>query len=257
MFPTMDNMQEKLISRYFQKVDNVVWDLMTGKIGIETKDGIATIEGEGETARPVYNIFDQMSVPIPAFAQSTPKDGIKLGDIIIRSSGAGWVTEIKDGSLTLLKPDGSSGRWTPPKYSTAGLMDLDGAMVVRSLFSMVGNNGVKSMQDNLLPLMMLSGGTGKGNRMMDKMLPIMLMQQMGGASVMTTPTETPKAVYKKDDDGNLELDENGDPIVLEIPAPVQPVTNNNMFGGNMMQTMMLMSMMGDSNGGKNFFDRGE
>ena len=39
---------KKLLSRFFRPVDNVVWDLMTGKIGIVGSEGITTIEGTGE-----------------------------------------------------------------------------------------------------------------------------------------------------------------------------------------------------------------
>ena len=260
----MDTMQDKLINRFFQKVDNVVWDLMTGKMGVVAADGVYTLSGEGDDAQPELNLFDQFSVPLPAFAQNTPAENIQLGDLIYSNGKIhGWVVAKTGKSFRLLKTDGTRGEWRPPKVATLG-MNMDGAMVLRSLMTMVGGSGLGNMQNNLMPLMMMGGGGGA----MEDMLPIMLMSQMGmngitGETATTAAVEAKPAVYARDADGKLCLDEAGDPIVM-VPAvsavaAVPPQANGGM--GNMMQTMMMMKMMGgggkDATGPTNFFDRND
>lgn len=224
------NVMEKLQDRMFKKVNNVVWDMQTGSLGVETDEGIASLVGEGEDAEISYNIFTEMAMPIPAFAQSTSLENVKVGDIIqYKNKVKGWVIAVDhkpatpqvlnaDGSVKaeaksetrkfkMMKPDGMSGNWTPPKVSMLG-MGTGGVMVVQSLLTMLpgGENGLEGMQKSLMPLMMMGG-----EESMDEMLPMLLMSQMSGSG-----------------DGN-----------------------------SMLNTMMLMKMMGRSGkSGKigNFFD---
>ena len=68
-----NNFAKKMMNRFIRKVDNVVWDLSTGKIGFVNEDGeILSLEGEGDDAQISVNPFDQFGVPIPAFAQNVP-----------------------------------------------------------------------------------------------------------------------------------------------------------------------------------------
>ena len=43
----MSSMQKKMMGRFFRKVDNVVWQPMTGKIGIVPDDGIISLNYDG------------------------------------------------------------------------------------------------------------------------------------------------------------------------------------------------------------------
>ncbi len=176
---------DKLMSRFFRRAEGVVWDLMTGKIGVQTDEGIAALAGAGTDDDPYrvnVNMFDDFSAPLPAFAQSTPKDGVQVGDIIIRGAkdNIAWVIEKKDnGSFRLLKPNGESASWTPPNVT---MMGFDGGvMVLRSLVSMLpgGDKGLGSMQNMLLPMMMLGGEDGMD---FEKIMPMMLMSQMNGGA---------------------------------------------------------------------------
>lgn len=209
--PMMENIGNKIARKFFRRVNDVVWDLMSGKVGIRTKDGIATLEGKGDAAEVVVNMFDDFGVALPAFAQNTPVGEIKMGDLIYKDGKVGgWVVKTptpKGKSFKLLKPDGSRGEWRPPKVASLGL-DLSGAMVLRSLVNTLPDGGLGNMQSMLLPMMMMGGGDDMFGDMED-MLPVMLMMQcgLGGA--------TPPA-----DGGGM---------------------------GGMMQTMMMMKMMG---GGK-------
>jgi hypothetical protein len=234
----MQSMHNKLMDRFFKKVDGVVWDLMTGQVGIQGPDGISTLEGEGDDAQVNLNMLDQFGMPVPAFAQSTAIDSVKVGDLIyVNGKPKGWVIQIKEKPATMaaaaeggepveakpaskkfvvMSPGGSSGTWTPPKVAMFGLDS--GVMVLKSLGEMLpgGEAGLSGMQGMMMPMMMMGGDMD-----MDSIMPMMLMSQMG-----------------------------------------------NMGGGavgsnNMLQTMLMMKMMGggggmgkmfSGKGGKSFFD---
>lgn len=173
----------KFMDRFMRKAPNVVWDLMTGKIGVQTADGIATLEGEGDDATININLIDEFGMGIPAFAQSTPVDAVKPGDIIYfgASDRPGWVIEKKTSdkgavSFMLLKVDGQRTSWKPPKVTLIG-MD-SGVMVLRSLMGFLpgGQGGLAGLQGMLLPMMMMNGGKLDGD--MENMLPMMLMTQI-------------------------------------------------------------------------------
>ena len=178
---------DKIMSRMFRRADGVVWDLMTGKIGVQTDEGIATLEGTGEDAQVNLNLMDEFGMALPAFAQATPKNGVQVGDIIYRGArnNIAWViskTEAeKDGVITykfkLMKPNGETTSWNPPKVSLMGFES--GVMVLRSLMTMLpgGQGDLSQMQGMLMPLMMMGGLEGDA---MDKMMPLMLMQMMNG-----------------------------------------------------------------------------
>lgn len=174
-----DNVKNKLMDRFFRKIDNVVWDLMSGNLGVRTNEGILTVTGEGDDAEINQNIMD-FGVEVPAFAQNTPVDSLKIGDLIVGQKNIlGWIVEKKEKSFTLLKPDGTRGRWSPPKVKTLGF-DAGGAMVVRSLMGTLGGDtegeeNMKSLQGTLLPMLMMGG-----DQDMDNILPMMLFSQMNG-----------------------------------------------------------------------------
>lgn len=177
---------EKMMGRMFRRVDSVVWDLMTGKLGVRTRDGeIATIDGEGDSASISINPFEDFGVALPAFAQATPVDTVKVGDLIYTSGESpGWITEIKtsaDGakkSFRIIRPGGHVSSWIPPKVQMFGLDS--GVLVVRSLVSMLpgGTDGLAGLQGSLMPLLML-GGDGLD---LEKILPLMLMSQAGSGT---------------------------------------------------------------------------
>lgn len=213
----------KLMSRFFRPVDNVVWDLMTGRIGVTGPDGITTIEGEGDDAQVTINLFDQFGMAVPAFAQGTASADVKVGDLIYGArKPLGWVVDRTEKSFSLLKEDGTRSNWTPPKTAMIGFGG--DVMVLRSLINILpgGSSGLSGFQNMLLPMMMMSGD----NMDMGKIMPLMLMTQMGA----TAPTG----------DGD------------EAPNPMAGMTQ-------MLPMMLMMQMMGGSKGGStsnNFFDMG-
>lgn len=211
---------DRMMNRFFRKVEGVKWDLMSGRVGVVLDDeGIVTLDGEGEDARIAINVMDEFGMAIPAFAQNTPLNSVGVGDLIYQSNKVkGWVTSVieKDGSPSkfgIMTPSGTSTNWTPPKVSMFGLDS--GVMVLRSLLTMLpttadGEGGLGGMQNVLLPMMMMGGGESE----IEDMMPLMLMSQLGT-------------------DG----------------------TGNSAFGGgNMIQMMMMMKMMGKGSSSGGFFD---
>jgi hypothetical protein len=231
----MNNISKKMMNQFFRQVDNVVWDMFTGRVGVQTADGIVTIEGEGEDAQVAINLMDQFGMPVPAFAQNTPLNSVAVGDLIYQGNSLkGWVVEVVRGASTtmpstvegepatvvqgevkrfkMMTPGGVSNTWTPPKVSMLGFDS--GVMVLRSLMNMLpdGKAGLSNMQGMLMPMMMMGGDMD-----FEKIMPMMLMSQLGA---------------------------NGD-------------GSNAMGMQNMMPMMMMMSMMKDGKGKGNmsgFFD---
>lgn len=187
----------RMMDRMLRKVENVAWDLMTGRVAVATKDGLVGLEmtevadgaGNKETTfQTVENPFTDMSMPIPAFAQQTALDAVKQGDLIVKGNITGWVTKINKASVKIIKPDGTHTEFTPPK--TAILDFGSGLMVVRSLFNMMpgGQAGMGNLQGMMMPMMMgmLDGDTG------DNMIPMMLMMS-GALSTSGNPADAATA----------------------------------------------------------------
>ena len=183
--PNFGQIGERLVGRFFRKVDNVVWDLTSGRVGIITGDGeISTLSGEGDAAEINISPFAEFGMPVPAFAQSVPVDSIKQGDLIYNAKRAlGWVIGLpnlsgagkKTRTFKLLKADGTRGEWVPAKIASMGL-DLSGAMVLRSLVNMLPGDGLSGFQGMLLPMLMMGGDMGGD---LEQMMPMLLMSQMG------------------------------------------------------------------------------
>ena len=222
----MGNIGNKMMNRYFRKVNGVVWDMMTGKIGVVSNEGITTISGEGDDAQIEINLMEQFGMPVPAFAQNTPVAAVAVGDLIYGDNKVkGWVTEVlkkeTDDKTTfkfkIMTPSGTSTTWTPPRVSMLGFDS--GVMVLRSLMNMLpnGKTSLDSMTSMLMPMMMMGGDVD-----MDSLMPMMLFSQLGASGTGTDA--------------------------------------NPMMGNQMIQMMMMQQMLGGSKGGKrpsfggNFFD---
>jgi hypothetical protein len=184
----------RLTDNMFRRADGVVWDVMSGKIGVVTEEGIATLEGTGDDAVININMLDEFGVAVPAYAQSTQQADVKVGDIIMTGAGLGkisWVIERKESDAGVryrtMKPTGDYGSWAPPKKT---IMGFDaGVMVLRPLFSMVGGatgtdgtNGLQGMQQSLMMMAMMGGNEASAGSF-DKIMPFLLMGGgMGGGA---------------------------------------------------------------------------
>lgn len=211
----MQMMNKKFMEQMFRPVDNVVWDILSGKMGILTDDEcIATLEiipGDyedltdkiseftapelaeqfrDETAKNKAAVKDDysvtlnpmatMSMAMPAYGQKVSGNNVKIGDIIINNKGEahGWVIEIKkNGTFKIQNVSGTVNTINPPKINLAGMGDTGGIMVVKQLFDITGNN-TNSFQSMLMPMMMMNGGELDGDQL-NKMIPMMLMMNSG------------------------------------------------------------------------------
>ena len=178
---------DKFVNRMFRRADNVVWDMMTGKIGVITSDGIASLEQTTDAEnkpqfKVVVNVFDNFGVPLPAFAQATPLSEVNVGDIICRTNeSVAWVIEVGGTRFRILKQNGEEGWFNPPKTQMLGFDS--GVMILRPLFNMLpgGAAGVNNMSSALMPLMMMTGMTGESPDL-EAMMPLLLMSQMNAGA---------------------------------------------------------------------------
>lgn len=206
------NVANNMMERMFRRVDGLCWDMQSGKMAIKTRDGLLTAiidENDPENTYINNNLISEFGMAIPAFAQGTKTEDIRVGDIIINNTRIqGWVISAEDLKFKIISPTGNISRWNPPRITMMGFDS--GTMVVRSLFNMVGGQGVQSMQSMMMPMMMsglLGNDEDSDNDMMEMMMPMMLMQMTSGQAA-----------------GGA-----ADPSA--------------MMGGNMMQTMMTMQML--------------
>ena len=272
---------DKMLARMFQPVKDVVWDISTGKMGILGKNGsIFSLNGEGEAAQVVENMFSEFGMAVPAFAQSVPFDDVQLGDLAFRPGGRpGWVVEKNPNSLILLNTDSSEGTLRRNKVVTMG-MDQSGVMVLRNLFSLTGSTGQQNFQ-MMLPMLM----AGSTNEDAGDMVQMMLMMSMMGQDQAALPPPVaaieipaqPKLVQEEISASATKAEiveitkRNNEALVayqeaiqawakivetaatVKASAPVAaPAAANPM--GNMMQMMLMSKLMGGNKGGKSFFE---
>lgn len=179
--------QNKFLNRMFRKVNGVVWDLASNSLGLQNTNGIYTLnkettEGSGNAPATVQysvsvNPFDSFGFAIPAFAQITKLSDVSIGDIVVgETSALGWVIKVNGRSLQLMDQSGMTKNYTPPKLA---ILNQDGALVVKSLTGLFGQEGASGFSNALLPLLLAGDGLGSG---LDDLLPIMLLtqQQAGG-----------------------------------------------------------------------------
>jgi hypothetical protein len=241
----MGNIGNRLMNRFFRRVDGVVWDLMSGRLGVTCADGIATLEGAGDDAQVTINMFDQFGLSVPAFAQNTPTAAVNVGDLVVGQRGIqGWVVEVKEKSLSLMKPDGTRTSMTPPKVSMMGLEG--GVMVLRSLVNMLpgGTGGLNQMQTMLMPMLMMGqlGGDGESGLDLDSIMPMMLMGQMNmGAPV--DPSNPNAALLQQNSMGQMMQ-------MMMMAQLFKGGAAGGLFGGGSKKTKSLTD-----NSPNNFFDK--
>ncbi len=268
----MGSIGDKMMERMFKQVDDAVWDISTGKMGILGKNGsIFSLVGEGDDAQVTENLFSEFGMAVPAFAQSVPFDQVQLGDLAYRAGGRpGWVVEKNPNSLILLNTDSSEGTIRRNKTITMG-MDQSGVMILRNLFNLTGAAGQQNFQ-MLLPMLMVGSKNEEAGSMVEMML---MMSVMGGQQAVAAPAavpEMPKLVQEEISSSATKAEiveittRNQAALVsyqeaiaawakivetLKNAAPVAPAADP-MAG--MMQMMLMSKMMGNGSGKKNFFE---
>jgi Trp operon repressor len=259
-----------MMERMFKPVQDAVWDISTGKMGILGKNGsIFSLTGEGDEAQVTENLFSEFGMAVPAFAQSVPFDQVQLGDLAYRQGGRpGWVVEKNPNSLILLNTDSSEGTIRRNKTITMG-MDQSGVMILRNLFNLTGASGQQNFQ-MLLPMLMAGSKNEEAGSMVEMMLMMSVMQPQQAAAATVTIPEMPKLIQEEipataTKAEILEINARNQAALVAYqeavnawsklvdaaknaaPAPaVDPMSQ-------MMQMMLTSKMLG-GNGKKNFFD---
>ena len=265
---SMGSIGDKMMERMFKPVQDAVWDISTGKMGILGKNGsIFSLTGEGDEAQVTENLFSEFGMAVPAFAQSVPFDQVQLGDLAYRQGGRpGWVVEKNPNSLILLNTDSSEGTIRRNKTITMG-MDQSGVMILRNLFNLTGASGQQNFQ-MLIPMLMAGSKNEEAGSMVEMMLMMSVMQPQQAAAVAVP--EMPKLIQEEipataTKAEILEINTRNQAALVAYqeavtawsklveaaknaaPAPaVDPMSQ--------MMQMMLMSKMMGGNGKKNFFD---
>lgn len=180
----------KFLKRLFRKINGVVWDVMSGSVGLQTADGIFTVTfAEDSTPTLNCNPLDDFGLALPAFATQVALTEVEQGDIVVGDQGIiGWVVSKTEAAVKVIDHSGYSKQYSPPKVNVFGGV-TGGVLVVRNLMSLTGGAaGATSFASNLMPLLMLGGGDDK----LEKLLPLLLMTSQttpaaGGAPAAVNP----------------------------------------------------------------------
>jgi hypothetical protein len=151
-------MLESLTGSMFQEVDDIVWDLQSGRLGILENDVIYSFEQVGKKSRVTKNPIKEFGVKIPAYAIMTPIESLQVGDIIVTDdetwifflSAAAATDEVE---VTFKGLNYNSGRQTTVTAVTNTLMGTKGVLAVKNFFG-TDNASMAGM----LPFIMMGGG---------------------------------------------------------------------------------------------------
>lgn len=158
-----DRLTETLMPTEAKDV-RVSWD---GNICVATKQGYVAIDAQNHlTAYP-----DELTLPLPVFIMSKPKENLVVGDIIALERSYAKVTSIKGEKINAISYTGAG-----KTIRTIKDFMLNQSMV-RVVVSLAGNMGG---QMNPMMLMALAKDGKKGDSLAS-LLPFMMMTQQGGA----------------------------------------------------------------------------
>lgn len=140
---------------------------MDGNICVATNQGYVAIDAQNHlTAYP-----EELTLPLPVFIMSKPKEDLAVGDIIAFDRSYAKVTSIKGEKINAITYTGAG-----KLIRTIKDFMLNQAMV-RVVVSLTGNMG-----GQMNPMMLLAlAKDGKKDDSMASLLPLMMMNQQGGA----------------------------------------------------------------------------
>ena len=256
----LNGIGSKFLNRMFRKIDGIVWDLTTGKQGIQDSGGIHTfqhipavattgtgankVEGSPAHGQITVNPFESFGITVPAFATQVPLASIKEGDIVVGDKAVlGWVISVNGASLTLMDKSGTKKNYTPPKVAIIGGAGSDGTLVVQNLLGTAGGEtGFGNLQGSLLPLIMMSGG----DLDLESILPLMLLTQTqapsGAAGAASLQSMFPMLLLS----GGLGKGKSGSVIDKLLPLLMM---QGGLGGAGGINSMMPMLMMLQDEGG--------
>lgn len=194
----------KFVNRMFRRVNGVVWDVMSGSVGLKTENGIFTVSFSDAGAPTLsVNPLDDFGLALPGFALQSSLADVSIGDIVVGDTAIlGWVVKKNEASLEVLDHNGHQKVYVPPKVA---IMNSSGVLVVKNLFNLTGGaDGANNFATQLLPLLALGGGDSK----IEKLLPFLLMSSQiapaaGAAGAAASPLSNPLMLMMLLKDGGL------------------------------------------------------
>lgn len=140
---------------------------MDGNICVATNQGYVAIDAQNHlTAYP-----EELTLPLPVFIMSKPKENLVVGDIIALDRSYAKVTSIKGEKINAISYTGAG------KLIRTIKDFMFNQTMVRVVVSLTGNMGG---QMNPMMLMALAKD-GKKDNSLTSLLPLMMMNQQGGA----------------------------------------------------------------------------
>ena len=140
---------------------------MDGNICVATNQGYVAIDAQNHlTAYP-----EELTLPLPVFIMSKPKENLVVGDIIALDRSYAKVTSIKGEKINAISYTGAG------KLIRTIKDFMFNQTMVRVVVSLTGNMGG---QMNPMMLMALAKD-GKNDDSLASLLPLMMMNQQGGA----------------------------------------------------------------------------
>lgn len=168
---------------FFREVKNVVIDIQSGKMGVTSKDGIATFANGSVNVNPLVDF----GVKIPAFAMRVELTALKEGDIIVNGDESTFFKALTDNGYEVVtlagevRQVGSVSNMFFGKNTVLAVKNMFGEgtnpMMMALLMGDEGFGGKGSDNKNLMLAMAMSGGMG-GGADMGGMNPMMMMLLM-------------------------------------------------------------------------------
>lgn len=198
----MKSIASRMMNSTFVKVENVVWSLTTGNIGIASTDksvkNLSFTKGEDgslEQFRITESLFEIFGMPIPAFATRASIADIHPSNMVIVSGKVYWVISKAGSLLKVLNPDGMVTELACTELTglNGGSSDEPSFMLVKPLIDMFGGSkkGMKGFSSELMPMIAMSQmGGGNSGFDLEKMIPLMLLggglggKKKGGGGMM-------------------------------------------------------------------------
>jgi hypothetical protein len=177
-------------NQLFKKVENCVYDLRTGRLGVlrASKDAYAVFVPGEKGAKPQIQTcpVTAFGLPIPAYAIRTKIGDLTPGDVVIVAGNSDtWLyylktvenDEIQNTSLSGIRVD--DGARTDVTLSESMFFAEDGVLCVKNVI------GKQTELTKMLPMLALLGAGGKEDEGKDKLSKLILCMLMGQSSEMS------------------------------------------------------------------------
>lgn len=166
--------------KYFRPIDNMVWDISTGRLGIIDDRGIIILSGDASGYKMETTNADTYTKLVQAFARPSLANELEPGDIVynrLSNSIVGWIVKSNgNSSFQILKMDGTRMDWSS---SRSQVLDFDSInMAVKPLTSILGTEHNLNQLQNSMMLLISSGVVPEEDTFID-ILPILLIGQLG------------------------------------------------------------------------------